>query len=107
MYLKQQLKWMLWKRTKKIRPLYYIDYNKENIKKFLMENYGWKWYGGHHMENKTAYFANNYYLPKKFGIDIKQVEYASLVRDGQMKRQEALDMLAWPAWSTNKILQEL
>ena len=51
MYLSKQLKWMLWNRIKKIRPLYYIDYNKESIKKFLKETYGWKWYGGHHMEN--------------------------------------------------------
>jgi len=98
MYLGQQLKWMLWNRIKKIRPLYYINYNKEAIKEFLSNNYGWKWYGGHHMENKTSYFANNYYLPKKFGIDIRQAEYAALVRDGQMNREDAIDKLAQPAW---------
>ena len=102
MYLRQQLKWMLWNRIKKIRPLYFIDYNKENTKKFLSKNYGWKWYGGHHMENKTSYFANNYYLPKKFCIDIRQAEYAALVRDGQMKREEAINRLSSPAWGPSK-----
>ena len=111
MYLNQQLKWMIWNRIKKIRPLYYIDYNKESIKKFLKETYGWKWYGGHHMENKTSYFANNYYLPNKLGIDIRQCEYASLIRDGQMTREQALKKLSLPSWGTsetdNNILIEI
>ena len=37
-----------------------MDYNKEEIKQFLAKEYNWQWYGGHHMENRTAYFANNY-----------------------------------------------
>jgi len=107
MYLSQQLKWMLLNRIKKIRPLYYIDYNKEYVKKFLSENYGWKWYGGHHMENKTSYFLNNYYLPKKFGIDTRQSEYASLIRDGQMEREDALNRLSLPLWGTSKTDSDL
>jgi len=102
MYLGQQLKWMLCNRIKKIRPLYYIDYNKEAIKEFLSKHYGWKWYGGHHMENKTSYFVNNYYLPKKFSIDIRQSEYAALVRDGQMEREDAINRLAVPAWGMSR-----
>jgi len=107
MYLSKQLKWMLWNRIKKIRPLYYIDYNKESIKKFLSENFGWKWYGGHHMENKTSYFSNNYYLPKKFGVDIRQCEYASLIRDGQMEREDALVRLSNPSWGSSETDQDL
>ena len=72
------------------RPLYYIDYNKEEVKEMLSKEYGWQWYGGHHMENRTAYFANNYYLPKKFGIDLRYSEFSSLVRAGLMERNVAL-----------------
>ena len=102
MYLGQQLKWMLLRKIKKIRPLYYNDCNKEYTKKFLSEKYGWKWYGGHHMENKTSYFTNNYYLPKKFNVDIRQVEYAALVRDGQISRKDAINKLAVPAWGPSE-----
>ena len=90
LWLKDWLKWMLIDKIKKIRPLYYCDYNKENTKKLLSEKYGWQWYGGHHMENKTAYFTNNYYWPKKFNIDLRYCEFSALIRNGQLTRDKAL-----------------
>ena len=81
---------LLVKRIKRIRPLYYMDYDKEQIKKFLHNEYGWEWYGGHHMENRSAYFVNNFYLPSKFGIDLRKCEYSALIRSGQMTRKLAL-----------------
>jgi N-acetyl sugar amidotransferase len=87
--LARWMKWMVVDRIRKFRPLYYLDYNKENTKRFLAETYGWQWYGGHHMENRTAYFANNYYLPRKFGIDLRYSEYSALIRSGQLSRESA------------------
>jgi len=87
------LKWTIVNRIKKIRPLYYVDYKKEHTKKFLTENFGWKWYGGHHMENRTAHFTNNYYLPLKFNIDLRYCEFSALIRSGQMSREEALEKI--------------
>ena len=84
-------KWISEDKIKKFRPLYYLDYNKEKAKKMLTKEYGWQWYGGHHMENRTAYFSNNYYIIKKFGIDLRYSEFSALVRAGMMTRQEALD----------------
>tara|TARA_R100000900_G_scaffold98598_1_gene76272 strand:- start:785 stop:1918 length:1134 start_codon:yes stop_codon:yes gene_type:complete len=81
---------LLVKRIKRIRPLYYLDYDKEQTKKFLHDEYGWEWYGGHHMENRSAYFVNNFYLPNKFGIDLRKCEYSALIRSGQMTRKLAL-----------------
>ncbi|MCL2156456.1 MAG: N-acetyl sugar amidotransferase [Methanobrevibacter sp.] len=90
LWLGKWMRWMILDKIKKMRPLYYYDYDKEEIKKMLHEKYGWQWYGGHHMENKTAYFANNYYLPKKFNIDLRYCELSALVRSGQMTRDAAL-----------------
>ena len=59
MWLRKWFKWMLVDGIKKLRPLYYLDYDKAEAKKFLSEEYGWQWYGGHHMENRSAYFVNN------------------------------------------------
>jgi hypothetical protein len=81
---------MLINKIKKFRPLYYMDYDKQKVKEFLNKEYGWQWYGGHHMENRTAYFVNNYYLPKKFNIDLRYSEFSALVRSGHMNREEAL-----------------
>jgi N-acetyl sugar amidotransferase len=90
LWLGQWMKWMLVNQIKKLRPLYYCDYNKEETKRMLYDTYGWQWYGGHHMENRTAYFVNNYYLPQKFGIDLRYCEFSALIRNGQMTREEAL-----------------
>lgn len=84
------MKWMCIDKIKKIRPLYYVDYRKEEVKQMLHDVYGWEWYGGHHMENRTSYFTNNYYLPKKFGIDLRYCEFSAKVRVGSMDRDKAL-----------------
>jgi len=88
-------KWLWWlmKGIKRVRPLYYIDYHKENTKKFLAEKFGWEWYGGHHMENRYTTFENIYLHPKKFNIDFRYVEFSALVRSGQMKKEDALKKL--------------
>jgi hypothetical protein len=87
--------------------LYFLDYDKEATKRFLADTYGWQWYGGHHMENRTAYFANNYYLPRKFGIDLRYSELSALVRSGQLTRDEALDRLTHPKPFDDGILDEI
>ena len=107
LWLKKWFKWMLVDKIKKVRPLYYLDYNKEETKKFLAENYNWQWYGGHHMENRTAYFANNYYLPVKFGIDLRVCEYSGLIRSGQLTKDEALRKITTPKPIDPSILEEI
>ncbi len=106
MWLRKWFKWMLVDGIKKLRPLYYLDYDKSEAKKFLSEEYGWQWYGGHHMENRSAYFVNNYYLPKKFGIDLRYCEFSALVRSGQMSRDEALETIHQPKPFDETILEE-
>lgn len=101
------LKWMVVDGIRKFRPLYYLDYNKEATKRFLADSYGWQWYGGHHMENRTAYFANNYYLPRKFGIDLRFSEYSALVRSGQLNRDDARAMITEPKPFDEGILTEI
>jgi N-acetyl sugar amidotransferase len=105
--LARWMKWMLLDKIRKFRPLYYLDYNKESTKRFLTEEYGWQWYGGHHMENRTAYFVNNYYLPRKFGIDLRYAEFSALIRSGQLSREEALAQLAEPKPFDEAILAEV
>lgn len=84
------LYWTLFKRIKKIRPFWHINYSKENARKFLEENYNWEYYGGHHLENRTAAFLHSYYLPKKFNIDFRNNSLSALVRNKKITREEAL-----------------
>lgn len=106
LYLRKWLWWISAKKIRRIRPLYWIDYRKEEAKKLLAEQYGWQWYGGHHMENRTSYFTNNYYLPKKFSIDLRYCEYSALVRSGQMSRATALQQIQLEKPFDSSILQE-
>lgn len=87
-------KWMIWlmKDIKRLRPLYYIDYRKDEVKKMLSETYGWKWYGGHHLENRYCAF-NHYLLNTKFNRDLRYVEYSAMIRSGYMTRQEGISEL--------------
>ena len=107
LWMSKWLKWMIINKIKKFRPLYYLDYNKEETKRFLEKEYGWQWYGGHHMENRTAYFVNNYYLPKKFGIDLRFSEYSALIRSGQMQREEGLEKIKLPKPFDEEIMEEI
>lgn len=96
MWLSKQLKWMLVNRLKKIRPLWYLDYNKEDTKKMLIEKYNWQWYGGHHMENRITSFVHTFFFPRRFGIDFRAVGYSALIRSGQMTKKEGFEMLSIP-----------
>lgn len=96
LWLWKQLKWMLVSRLKKIRPLYYLDYVKEDTKTMLTDTYGWQWYGGHHMENRMTAFALQYFQPRRFGIDQRANGFSALVRSGQMTREEAMAELRKP-----------
>ena len=107
LYMRKWFKWMLWNKIKKQRPLYFIDYDKEDTKKFLTTNFGWQWYGGHHMENRTAYFCNNYYLPMKFDIDLRWCEFSAQVRSGQMTREDALEKIQEAKPFDQTILEEV
>ena len=101
------LKWSILNGIKKVRPLYYVNYDKEETKRFLSENFGWEWYGGHHMENRIAYFTNNYYWPRKFGIDLRYCEFSSQVRSGHITRDQALEMIKEPMQFDMGILEEV
>jgi N-acetyl sugar amidotransferase len=105
LWLGRWMKWMFMN-IKKVRPLYYIEYDKEKVKKFLNEEYGWKWYGGHHMENRFCAF-NHWLLNTKYNRDFRYVELSALVRSGQITREEALAEIAKPPYYPDEIKREI
>lgn len=107
LWLRRWLKWIIVNRIKRVRPLYYFTYPKEEVKLFLNKEFGWKWYGGHHMENKYTLFCDNYIMPTKFGIDLRYVEFSALVRSGQMTREEALELIKKPPPAEPEIIEEV
>jgi N-acetyl sugar amidotransferase len=84
------LYWSCVARIKKVRPLWYIDYNKEDTRAFLEREYGWQYYGGHHLENRMTAFFHGIYAPQKFRTDFRNNTLSALVRNGSMSREAAL-----------------
>lgn len=96
LWLRDQLRWMVVRGIRKIRPLYWVDYHKQDAMQLLSTRLGWEWYGGHHLENRITAFYHTYFLPRRFGIDTRLLGHSALVRSGQLSRGEALDAVAQP-----------
>ena len=96
MPMKDFLRWTVARRLMKIRPLYYMDYQKEQTKAMLIRDYGWQWYGGHHLENRFTAFFHTYLWPRRWGIDGRLLGHCALVWAGQMDRTTALAEIEQP-----------
>ena len=81
--------WSIFAQIRKIRPFWYINYNKEEARVFLEKKYDWKYYGGHHLENRMTAFFHSIYAPLKFNSDFRNNTLAALVREGKINRQDA------------------
>ncbi len=99
------LNWTAIKGIKRIRPLYHIDYDKEEAKKFLTKEFGWEWYGGHHYENRWSRFLFTYYFPNRYNIDYNIIGYAAQVRTGQISRQEGERLINEPRIEDEEIVE--
>lgn len=98
------LKWSAFSGIERTRPLYWIDYNKEDAKRFLADEYGWQWYGGHHLENRFTAFYHTFFLPKRFQINFRQIELSALVRSGQLDRDEARERFFAPRYPDPQLI---
>lgn len=81
--------WSSVARIQKIRPFWYIDYSKEEARSFLEKEYGWKYYGGHHLENRMTAYLHSVYLPQKFDTDFRNNTLAALARNLKISRSDA------------------
>lgn len=94
------------KKVKDVRPFYYIDYQKQQAKEMLINEYDWKDYGGHHHENLFTKFSMAYWLPKKFNIDKRIINLSAQILSGAIKRDEALNKIGKP-FASEKELEDL
>ena len=102
-----QIFWYAYKGYKRIRPLYYVPYNKKDVKRLLQIEYGWEWYGGHHLESIITTFFVAYYRYIKFGYDSRLVEYSALIRDRQMTKLQAYELLKAPMVCPTEVIEQV
>lgn len=81
------------KGIKVLKPLNNVPYIKTEAMQLLQEKFGWQPYPQKHFESRFTKFYESYWLPMKFGYDVRKVQYSSLILTGQMTRDEALQKL--------------
>lgn len=89
-------------KIKQFSLLNYIEYNKEEAKEILKNEYGWIDYTGKHNESIFTRFYQSYILPLKFNVDKRKAHLSSLICSGQMSRQKALEELNVIPWQTQQ-----
>ena len=90
------------RRLRTLRPLDYMEYNREGAIVEL-EKIGWRSYGLKHGESIFTKFFQNYYLPTKFGYDKRRPHFSSMIASGQMSREEALEQLKLSLYESNEL----
>lgn len=88
--------WTAFSGIKRVRPFWFLDYSKEAARAVLEREYGWIYYGGHHLENRITSFAHSVYLPQKFHTDFRNNTLAALARSGKISRKEAWERYVEP-----------
>ena len=93
MSMSKYIYYSLFKKINQIRILYYYHYNEREVLRVLEEELGWKNYGDKHHESKYTAFFQAYILTRKFNIDKRKLHYSAKVRNGQLTREDALDVI--------------
>lgn len=92
MTLGRFIKSIIFSRIEIIRPLWYLDYSKEEARKTLASMYNWEYYGNHHHENLITAYYHSVYLRKKFDVYSNVHSLAAQVRSKRIQREYALNI---------------
>lgn len=93
--------WTSVARIRKIRPFWHITYTKEDARTLLEREFGWQYYGGHHLENRMAAYLHGIYLPQKFNTDMRNNSLSARVRLGTLSRDKA-----WEEYNEAPIVED-
>lgn len=95
------------KGMKRIAPLDYIPYKKDEVQKFLQDRFGWEPYENKHYENVFTRFYEGYYLVKKFGYDKRKCYLSNHILSGEITRDTALELLAVDPYSDKQAKEDM
>jgi N-acetyl sugar amidotransferase len=84
---------LYYRRIKSIEDVKILDlypYSRSAAKKRLVNEFGWKDYGGKHHEQVFTRFYQGYILPKRYGIDKRKAHLSNLILNHEITRDQAL-----------------
>lgn len=100
--LKRKIYMPYFKKVKLVKLLNYVPYIKKDAEALLTKEYDWTPYPQKHFESIITKFIEGYWLPKRFGFDVRKPQYSSLILTEQMERDEALKKLKDSPLSDNE-----
>jgi N-acetyl sugar amidotransferase len=83
-----------------------VPYHKAEVKQLIMDQLGWRDYGGKHYESIWTRFYQGHILPTKFGVDKRRAHLTNLIYSGQLSREAALAELALPMYPAGQLEQD-
>lgn len=92
----QQLYYRRVKAIEDVKILDLVPYSKTQAKQFLIDELGWRDYGGKHYEQVFTRFYQGYILPLRYGIDKRKAHLSNLILNGEITREQALAELQQP-----------
>jgi N-acetyl sugar amidotransferase len=91
---------------KVFKPLNYMPFVKKDAISELQRVYDWKAFSQKHFESRFTRFFEGYWLPTRFGIDVRRAQFSSLILSGQMTREDALTRLEQPSYDSELMQQD-
>lgn len=101
-----ELYYKFFKKIKTLYPLNFVQYNKDEARAFLKQEFGWQDYGGKHHESKITGFWQSYAMPIKYNMDYRRATYSSQIIAGQISREDALKKLETSSYNPDTIERE-
>lgn len=86
-----------------LRPLNYINYNRDKALKELNDFCGFEYYGSKHLENDLTKFIQLYWFHEKFGVDKRRSHLSSMIISNQISRDEAIEELKKPLFDKEEM----
>ena len=91
--------------VKTLKPLNLVSFTKQEMIDTLVSEYGYEPYGQKHFEDLLTKFLEAWWMPTRFGHDIRRAQLSSLVLTGQRTREEALKILEQPPVSEEESME--
>lgn len=86
-----------------VQLLNLVNYRRDEAVTTLTREFGWREYGGKHHESVFTKFYQGAILPRKFGIDKRRVHLSDRIRNGELTRDTALEVLAHPLYTPDEL----
>lgn len=90
-----------------LRPLNYIEYNKNKAMQELVDFCDFSYYGSKHHENLFTKFLQIYWFVNKFNVDKRTSHLSSLIISDQLTRDQALEEMKNPLYDEKIMKNEI